>query len=124
MPVSAGPAGDTDTGKRVRLPMPPKLPTEGPAAVRGRMDAYDWYGPAVAGPGGRVMGVHEGRGALARGLKDLLHRWTEVKGAWRDAAADQFEEKFLFELEREIRTATTTMDTMAQMLAQVQRDCR
>jgi len=70
------------------------------------------------------MGVHEGRGALARSLKDLLIRWTEVKGVWRDAMADQFEEQFLFELERELRTATTTMDSMAQMLAQVQRDCR
>jgi hypothetical protein len=70
------------------------------------------------------MGVHEGRGALARAMKDLLIRWTEAKGVWRDAMADQFEEQFLLQLEREIRTATTTMDSMAQMLAQVNRDCR
>jgi hypothetical protein len=70
------------------------------------------------------MGVYEGRGALARAMKDLMLRWADTKAVWRDAVAQEFAEQHLAPLEREIRNATSAMDTMAQILAQVNRDCR
>ncbi len=70
------------------------------------------------------MGVYEGRGALARAMKDLVYRWGETKASWRDAKAKEFEEQYLYEVEREIRSATSAMDQMAQLLAQAKSDCR
>ena len=70
------------------------------------------------------MGMHEGRGALGRGMKDLRLRWAETKAAWQDAVASEFEEQYLDPLEREIRNATGAMDIMAQILQQVKNDCR
>jgi hypothetical protein len=70
------------------------------------------------------MGMHEGRGTLARAMKDLLIRWSETRGVWQDAQARNFEEKTLAALEREVRTTTSAMDTMAQLIAQAKNDCR
>jgi len=68
--------------------------------------------------------MQEGRGALSRAMKDLTIRWGEVRATWHDAVAKDFEEKFLAQLERELRTATATMDAMAQVLHQAKSDCR
>jgi hypothetical protein len=70
------------------------------------------------------MGVYEGRGQLARAMKDLMIRWGETKIAWKDSVSQEFEERFLAPLERELRNATSAMDTAAQALSQVRQDCR
>ena len=70
------------------------------------------------------MGVHEGRGQLARAMKDLMIRWGETQLAWKDAVSQEFEEKYLAPLERELRNATSAMDQAAQALNQVRQDCR
>ena len=70
------------------------------------------------------MGVYEGRGQLARAVKDLMIRWAETKLVWKDAVSQEFEEKVLASLERDVRTATSAMDTAAQILSQVRQDCR
>jgi hypothetical protein len=70
------------------------------------------------------MGVHEGRGMLARSVKELMLRWAETKGEWHDTVAQKFEEQYLHAVEREMRSATGAMDIMAQMLQQVKNDCR
>jgi predicted secreted Zn-dependent protease len=69
------------------------------------------------------MGVYEGRGQLAKATKELLSRWAETKGDWDDAVSQNFEKRFLVMLEMDIRAATSAMDTMAQVLAAVRRDC-
>ena len=73
---------------------------------------------------GAAMGVYEGRGQLARAMKDLMIRWGETKIAWKDSVSQEFEERFLAPLERDLRTATSAMDTAAQALNQVRQDCR
>ena len=70
------------------------------------------------------MGVYEGRGQLARAMKDLMIRWGETKIAWKDVVSQEFEEQFLAPLERELRNATSAMDQAAQVLSQVRQDCR
>jgi hypothetical protein len=69
------------------------------------------------------MGVYEGRGQLAKALKNLTLRWTEAKGSWDDAVSRQFEENFMIPLEMDMKTAASAMDHMAAVLAQVRRDC-
>jgi hypothetical protein len=69
------------------------------------------------------MGVYEGRGQLAKGIKELLARWAETKGDWDDSVSQNFEKRFLITLEMDVRSATSALDTMAQILAAVRRDC-
>lgn len=69
------------------------------------------------------MGVYEGRGALSRGMKDLMNRWLEARSSWDDANSERFEEKYLKSLDRDMRTAVSAMDTMAVLIAQARHDC-
>jgi hypothetical protein len=70
------------------------------------------------------MGVYEGRGQLAKSVKQLMLRWTETRSDWNDAAAEGFEKKFLEPLEIDLRTAVSAMDHMATLLNQVRRECQ
>jgi len=69
------------------------------------------------------MGVHEGRGTLARAMKDLMLRWQDTHSQWNDAQAKRFEEERLLNIEHDLRAAVGAMDSMAVLLAQVRRDC-
>ena len=69
------------------------------------------------------MGVHEGRGTLARAMKDLMLRWQDTRSQWNDAQAKRFEEERLLNIEHDLRAAVGAMDSMAVLLAQIRRDC-
>jgi len=69
------------------------------------------------------MGVYEGRGQLAKAYKNLVMKWQETRSGWTDAAAVQFEKKFLEPLEVDLRNAGGAMDHMATILSQIRRDC-
>jgi hypothetical protein len=69
------------------------------------------------------MGVYEGRGQLAKAMKEMLAKWAETKGDWDDSVSRNFEKRFLQSLEMDMRAATSAMDSMAQILAAVRRDC-
>lgn len=80
-----------------------------------------------AGGGGRQrrieMAVQDAMGTIARALKELQIRWGEVRSQWKDEVGDQFEEKYLRDWERDIRTVSGQVDSMAVYLGQVRRDC-
>ena len=69
------------------------------------------------------MGVYEGRGQLAKSMKDLLNRWQEAQHAWDDPMSRAFEKDFLLPLEQDLRNSFSALDHMGQVLAQVRRDC-
>jgi len=69
------------------------------------------------------MGMHEARGNLAKGFKELMLRWQEARASWDDTRAEQFEETFIRTLEGDLRTAGAAMDQMATLLHQARRDC-
>lgn len=69
------------------------------------------------------MGLHEARGMLAKGMKDLGNRWRETKTNWDDSQSEQFEKRYLEALEADMRMAMNAMDHMAVVLAQIERDC-
>jgi len=69
------------------------------------------------------MGVYEGRGQLARSMKDLNNRWLETKSTWQDTTSEAFEQEHLVTLETDLRQAITAMEHMAQIIGQVKRDC-
>ena len=69
------------------------------------------------------MGVAEGRSMLSRAIKDLTLRWLETKGQWKDSNAKEFEEKFLFTLEGDLKSAMGAMDELSRVLYSCKRDC-
>ena len=69
------------------------------------------------------MGVHEGSGTLSKAMKELTRRWNQVRANWNDSNAEEFEEAYLRTLEQDLRSTTTAMDHMSQVLAQMRRDC-
>jgi hypothetical protein len=70
------------------------------------------------------MGVHEGRGNLAKAMKDLTRKWAETKGSWDDATSEQFEKRHVLPIERDLRNAIAAMDAVATQLASARRDCQ
>jgi hypothetical protein len=68
------------------------------------------------------MGVYEGRGQLAKALKELMQRWAETKGYWHDSVAAQFEAEKLAALEHDIKSAMSAMDHVAVLVQQARRD--
>ena len=69
------------------------------------------------------MGVYEARGQLSKALKDLMLRWNETKMDWDDAAARAFENAVLEPLQRDAKNAASVMDSAAETLQQVRREC-
>jgi len=69
------------------------------------------------------MGVHEGRGALSKSMKELTRKWMETKGSWDDTTSDQFEKRHVLPIERDLRTAIAAMDQVAIQLTNARRDC-
>ena len=69
------------------------------------------------------MGVHEGRGQLSKGMRDLMTRWYETKSSWDDTMSRTFEKNYLFALEMDLRNAVGAMDHMAVLLSQIRIDC-
>ncbi|HZL38101.1 MAG TPA: hypothetical protein VFC78_22485 [Tepidisphaeraceae bacterium] len=69
------------------------------------------------------MGVYEGRGQIAKGVKDLLNRWYETKSEWDDPMSQQIEKDYLVPLEIDLRSAVGAMEHIAHVLSQIRRDC-
>jgi hypothetical protein len=69
------------------------------------------------------MGVHEGRGQLAKSIKDLTHRWMETRAVWDDPVSKRLEEDLLRPLESDLRTAVGAMDRAGALLATIRREC-
>ena len=69
------------------------------------------------------MGVYEARGQLSKAMKELMLRWNETKMDWDDAAARAFETNVLEPLQLDAKNAATAMDSAADVLNAVRREC-
>jgi hypothetical protein len=69
------------------------------------------------------MGVYDSRARAAKALKELMGLWAETGRSWNDERSRAFAKKFLEPLEPDMRSATSAMDQMAQLLQQCRRDC-
>jgi hypothetical protein len=69
------------------------------------------------------MGVYEGRGQLAKALKDLTLKWSETKMSWTDQQSEEFEKRYIIPMQADLRQAVTAMEHIASVLNQVHHDC-
>ena len=70
------------------------------------------------------MGVYEGRGQIAKSMKDLMNRWQETRRDWDDVMSEQIEKDCLVPLEMDVRNAVGAMEHIAQILQQIKADCQ
>ena len=65
----------------------------------------------------------EGGGTLAAALQNLTIAWQEVRAHWRDAKAQQFEDKFLKELPSRTTQAASVMADIEKIIKKARNDC-
>jgi hypothetical protein len=70
------------------------------------------------------MGVYEGRGQIAKSIKDLMQQWTETRRNWDDVMSEQIEKECLIPLEMDVRNAVGAMEHIAQILQQIKAECQ
>ena len=69
------------------------------------------------------MGMYEGRGGLAKAVKDLNNAWASARASWDDAQARAFEETYLVPMQQDLRAAVGAMDLMATVIGRVRTEC-
>lgn len=69
------------------------------------------------------MNVTTGRSKLHTSLEDLTLRWDDLRASWNDPVRQDFEDQVWTELEATTLGAIRAMDRLAQVLAQVKREC-
>ena len=60
---------------------------------------------------------------LAASTTKLLQRWQETKQHWRDAKSDEFERKYLLELQASVERADTILAEIDKILTRVRTEC-
>jgi hypothetical protein len=60
---------------------------------------------------------------LAALTRELLNRWQQTRESWMDDKAREFEERYLLELESVVRTATTSIANLEEVIRKVRSDC-
>jgi len=61
--------------------------------------------------------------ALAGTTTRLWRKWQDARESWRDQKSDEFEQKFLMELQAGVERAAPVLDKLAQILNQAREDC-
>lgn len=60
---------------------------------------------------------------IATATKELWLRWSETKSCWQDAKSDEFERKYLLELQSSVDRAGTVFDSLDKLASKVRSDC-
>lgn len=71
----------------------------------------------------RLCDFQTGVGRLQRETKRLKDSWRETKVHWNDAAAKQFEEKYLEPLIPNIKLALAAIHELAEVVDDAEREC-
>jgi hypothetical protein len=60
---------------------------------------------------------------LAALTKELLNRWQQTREYWMDAKANEFDERYMLELESTVRSATTSIANLEGVIRRIRSDC-
>lgn len=66
---------------------------------------------------------HSASGRLKSAGLDLSNAVNQAAENWRDAKAEEFQKQRIVPLLRSVESACQAMDEMAQIVAQMQREC-
>jgi hypothetical protein len=63
------------------------------------------------------------KGRMAGLTRDILLRWGETKNYWRDAKSEEFERRFLAELDASVNRTLLIVEKLDELLKKVRNDC-
>ena len=69
------------------------------------------------------MSVRAAGNVLASATKALSRKWDDARHEWRDAKADEFERKYLVELQASVDRAGVVFNQIEKILSQAREDC-
>jgi thymidylate synthase len=69
------------------------------------------------------MSVRAAGNVLAATTKQLWRKWDEARHEWRDEKAEEFEQKYLVELQASVDRAGIVFNQIEKILSQVRDDC-
>ena len=69
------------------------------------------------------MSLTSNRARLEMLSRELARQWDETRESWRDSRAQEFDVKYMKELVGRVGRATTAVEKLEQLLAQVREDC-
>ena len=69
------------------------------------------------------MSVRAAGNVLAAATKQLWRHWDDVGHEWRDAKAEEFERKYLEELQATVDRAGVVLNQVEKILSQVREEC-
>jgi hypothetical protein len=61
--------------------------------------------------------------ALVAATRELSLRWEDAKSSWRDAKSEEFEQKYLAELQTYVDRAVAIFDDLDKIITKVRSDC-
>jgi hypothetical protein len=69
------------------------------------------------------MNVSGNKSRLVGLTRDILLRWNETKNFWRDTKSDEFERRFMAELDAHVNRTVLIVDKLDELLKKVRSDC-
>ena len=69
------------------------------------------------------MSVRAAGNVLAAATKELSRKWDALRHEWRDAKAEEFERKYLVELQASVDRAGVVFNQIEKILSQAREDC-
>jgi formate-dependent phosphoribosylglycinamide formyltransferase (GAR transformylase) len=69
------------------------------------------------------MSLSGSKNRLVAITKELSNRWDETKNYWRDAKAQEFEQRYMAELFANVDKTITVMEKLNELVTKVRNDC-
>jgi len=69
------------------------------------------------------MNLSGNKGRMIGLTRDLMLRWGETKNFWRDAKSEEFERRFIVELDAAVGRTALIVDKLDELLKKVRSDC-
>lgn len=69
------------------------------------------------------MSVRAAGNVMAASTKQLWRSWDHARHEWRDAKADDFEQKYLVELQATVDRAGIVLNQIEKILSQAKEEC-
>jgi len=69
------------------------------------------------------MSLGGSKGRLTGLTREILLRWTETKEHWRDARSEEFDRRFMQELNANVNRTVLIVEKLDELLKKVRTDC-
>ena len=69
------------------------------------------------------MNLSGNKSRLVGLTREIMLRWGETKNSWRDARAEEFDHRFMAELDAQVNRTVLIVDKLDELLKKVRSEC-